>query len=35
MEIRMRGVTSAATGFEERLSFAEERISELERRQAS
>jgi hypothetical protein len=35
MEIRVRGVSSVATGFEERLAFVEERISEVERRQAS
>lgn len=35
MEIRVRGVTGVATGFEERLALAEERISEVERRQAS
>jgi hypothetical protein len=35
MEIRVRGVSSVAMGFEERLSLTEERISEVERRQAS
>jgi hypothetical protein len=32
MEIRVRGVASVASGFDERLALAEERISELERR---
>ncbi len=35
MEIRVRGVSGVAAGFEERLALAEERISEVERRQAS
>jgi hypothetical protein len=35
MEIRVRGVSSVAVGFEERLSMVEERISEVERRKAS
>jgi hypothetical protein len=35
MEIRVRGVSGMATGFDERLALAEERISELERRRAS
>ena len=35
MEIRVRGVSGMATGFDERLALAEERISELERRKAS
>jgi hypothetical protein len=32
MEIRVRGVAGMATGFDERLALAEERISELERK---
>lgn len=32
MEIRVRGVAGVAMGFDERLSLAEDRISELERR---
>jgi hypothetical protein len=35
MEIRVRGVSTMATGFDERLALAEERISELERKKAS
>ena len=35
MEIRVRGVSAVAVGFEERLAMAEERISEVERRRAS
>jgi hypothetical protein len=35
MEIRVRGISGLATGFEERLSMVEERISEVERRKAS
>jgi len=35
MEIRVRGISAVSTGFEERLAMAEERISEVERRQAS
>jgi hypothetical protein len=35
MEIRVRGVSGVAVGFEERLSLVEERVSEVERRQAS
>jgi hypothetical protein len=33
MEIRVRGNTTMVTGFDERLSLVEERISELERKQ--
>jgi len=33
MEIRVRGVSAVTTGFDERLALAEERISELERKQ--
>jgi hypothetical protein len=32
MEIRVRGVSAVAQGFDERLGLAEERISELERK---
>jgi hypothetical protein len=32
MEIRVRGLSTASMGFDERLAVAEERISELERR---
>lgn len=32
MEIRVRGVSSVAAGFDERLALAEERISDLERK---
>jgi len=35
MEIRVRGVSGVAVGFEERVSMVEERISEVERRKAS
>jgi hypothetical protein len=35
MEIRVRGISAVSTGFEERLALAEERISEVERKQAS
>jgi hypothetical protein len=35
MEIRVRGVSSVAMGFDERLALAEERIAELERKKAS
>jgi len=35
MEIRVRGVSGVALGFEERLSLVEERVSEVERRKAS
>ena len=35
MEIRVRGVSSVAMGFEERLALTEERVSEVERRLAS
>lgn len=35
MEIRVRGVSGMATGFDERLGLVEERISALERRKAS
>ena len=35
MEIRVRGVSGVALGFEERLSLVEERLSEIERRQAT
>lgn len=32
MEIRQRGATSTVAGFDERLIFVEERLSELERK---
>jgi hypothetical protein len=32
MEIRVRGVSTMATGFDERLALVEERVSELERK---
>lgn len=32
MEIRVRGVSGMATGFDERLALVEERVSELERK---
>lgn len=32
MEVRMRGAVAVVSGFEERLTFIEERIGELERR---
>jgi len=32
MEIRVRGVSGVATGFDERLALVEERVSELERK---
>jgi len=35
MEIRVRHSDSSVVGFDERLTLAEERISELERRRAS
>lgn len=35
MEIRTRGITTIVSGFDERLSMIEERVSELERRKAS
>ncbi|MEP6716725.1 MAG: hypothetical protein ABJC09_14230 [Terriglobia bacterium] len=35
MDIRVRGVSGLASGFEERLGSVEERVSELERRKAS
>jgi hypothetical protein len=35
MEIRVRGVSTMATGFDERLALVEERVSELERKKAS
>ena len=35
MEIRVRHSSSSVAGFDERLALAEERISDLERREAS
>ena len=35
MEIRVDGMTKTVMGFDERLSLAERRISELERKRAS
>jgi hypothetical protein len=35
MEIRVRGVSTVTTGFDERLAHVEERVSELERKKAS
>lgn len=34
MEIRVRNAATSVAGFDERLALAEERISELERRQS-
>jgi len=34
MEIRVNGMTSVVMGFDERLTLAEQRISELERKKA-
>jgi len=35
MEIRVRGVSTISTGFDERLALVEERVSELERKKPS
>ena len=35
MEIRVRGVSTMSTGYDERLALVEERLSELERRRSA
>jgi hypothetical protein len=35
MEIRVRGVSTMAIGYDERLAMVEERLSELERRKSA